>query len=372
MSNPNPRNKKTRRHIGSKILFIPAVLVGLMLVFTAVCPFIDPAVFFPGFLVGLCFPALLLLGVIFTLFFLFKNWRKGIILLIPLLLNYSNIRNFIQLSGNAEPHQSLWRKADRIKVLTYNVQLFGYYNSTDIKDQLIGFLKDQNADIVCLQEYYERPGKDFLIRKWMNQAGYIYTTARSVNGVTSGNVIYSKHKILSNGIVNGLSNHDAIFAEFEVDGKKIRVYNIHLSSYRFDSQDHGFVIQAAKGENDLEYYKGGALRMLRKMKKATRERSHQIDCILSHLNQPGWDGPVLVCGDMNDQPISYTYRTFIKDNLTDAFITQGKGLGQTYEGFYPSYRIDYILYKGCLKSLYFNTHKVDYSDHRPVSSIFEL
>jgi len=50
----------------------------------------------------------------------------------------------------------------------------------------------------------------------------------------------------------------------------------------------------------------------------------------------------------------------------DAFRETGKGLGNTYAGDLPSFRIDFILYSKKLQSVEFNRIKVKNSDHFPI------
>ena len=76
--------------------------------------------------------------------------------------------------------------------------------------------------------------------------------------------------------------------------------------------------------------------------------------------------PTIVCGDFNDNPISYS-RHVIAKGLTDCFAETGRGLGLSYnrKGFY--FRIDHIL---C--SDHFTPYncqvddKIDASDHYPI------
>ncbi|MDP4224071.1 MAG: endonuclease/exonuclease/phosphatase family protein, partial [Bacteroidota bacterium] len=79
--------------------------------------------------------------------------------------------------------------------------------------------------------------------------------------------------------------------------------------------------------------------------------------------------PVIVAGDFNDTPISYTYRTLGK-GLNDAFVASGYGAGFTYKGNYPPNRIDYILYDNKLECRQFDIIKVRYSDHYPIIAYF--
>ena len=75
--------------------------------------------------------------------------------------------------------------------------------------------------------------------------------------------------------------------------------------------------------------------------------------------------PVLVVGDFNDTPQSYTYAQ-IADNLQDAFAKKGFGLGITYGGIVPALRIDYILASPSLPILSHRIFKKEYSDHYPI------
>lgn len=368
---------KKKKSFWSYLLSIPAGMVALFLVFTAVSPFINPTYFFPAFLTGLCFPAVFALGIIFSLLYLFFNWKHSLLLILTLGLNYTNIRNFIRFSGSDEPNPSEWREEGRFKIMSYNVLLFGYYQNRETREQLLAFLKDQDADILCFQEYFERPEANFPVSGILRKYGYRYSTLPLCKKKPfSGNVIFSKHPIVNQGIADSLTQLDAVYADIRIGNQKVRVYSIHLESYRFDHMDQQFVTQMTQETHDLDYYKGGALRMMSKMKRASSVRIRQIDHLMEFFQKEESDENairnIILCGDMNDQPVSYTYRSFTRKGLTDAFVQKGKGLGQTYEGIYPSYRIDYILHQGKTECLYFNTHKVDYSDHRPVSAVFSI
>ena len=76
--------------------------------------------------------------------------------------------------------------------------------------------------------------------------------------------------------------------------------------------------------------------------------------------------PVIVCGDFNDTPLSYTYNQFNK-SLIDAFRNCSSGIGPTYIGRVPAGRIDYIFHSKSLNSMDFKIQEGEYSDHRAVS-----
>jgi len=75
--------------------------------------------------------------------------------------------------------------------------------------------------------------------------------------------------------------------------------------------------------------------------------------------------PVLLCGDFNDVPNSYTY-FHIKGNLQDAFLQKGFGIGRTYTSLSPTLRIDYLLASDHFRVLQCKKVELPYSDHYPV------
>ena len=49
------------------------------------------------------------------------------------------------------------KNTDSIKVLSYNVRLFNRYEwlpRPDVKSEIFDFLKKENANILCIQEFY--------------------------------------------------------------------------------------------------------------------------------------------------------------------------------------------------------------------------
>ena len=81
---------------------------------------------------------------------------------------------------------------------------------------------------------------------------------------------------------------------------------------------------------------------------------------------------MVVCGDMNDLPASYTYTT-IRGNLNDAFVQKGKGFGRTYNEIFPTLRIDHIFYDpSALHIIGYKVPQIRISDHYPLIVNFEI
>jgi len=80
---------------------------------------------------------------------------------------------------------------------------------------------------------------------------------------------------------------------------------------------------------------------------------------------------VILAGDFNDTPVSYSYRQ-IANELDDTFVDEGKGLGQTHAQMLPLLRIDYIFHSKTLQTIEHKTINKDYSDHFPIVARFIL
>jgi endonuclease/exonuclease/phosphatase family metal-dependent hydrolase len=94
-----------------------------------------------------------------------------------------------------------------------------------------------------------------------------------------------------------------------------------------------------------------------------------VDILSAHIRQSPY--PTIVCGDFNDTPVSYTYHK-MRGKLVDAFIESGSGIGNTYLGNFPSFRIDYIFHSKSFRSCCFRTDRINMSDHYPVMCTLSL
>lgn len=368
--------KGNRRHsfLGN-LFFVLAAGSALLLVCCPVAKLIPPSTAFPPSLLGFAFPLLLLINLALAVGYLFAGQRRCLLFIVCLLCNWNNIRVFVQVGKQGEPPAQ--HAANHVKILSYNVHLFDYYTENgnrrgELKNQLLAFVGDQDADIVCFQEAYESRDNSFLSTPTLKKAGYPYATRPATSSnFHYGNRIYSKYPILRQGSIDGMSLCDIVFADLWTGKDTLRVYNMHLASYLFDEADATF-LSSLSSLSKRDTYKEGSSHLLRKMKRATLRREKQVKHILNHIDTSGAPNRVLVCGDMNEHPVAYAYTRFTKKDFKDAFVKAGTGTGQTYQGVYPSYRIDYIFSRGNLKTLFFTTHKVEYSDHRPVSAVFAL
>ena len=136
-----------------------------------------------------------------------------------------------------------------------------------------------------------------------------------------------------------------------VKGKDtIRLYNLHLQSFGIIPE-----VQFLQESNKEK--------LLRRVSANFKKQESQIHAVLKHKSKS--KHPVILSGDFNNTPFSYTYRK-LKNEMQDAFRERGNGLGTTFwfDGF--PLRIDYIFASPEFDILTFETFKKTFSDHQAI------
>ncbi|MFP4664887.1 MAG: endonuclease/exonuclease/phosphatase family protein [Bacteroidales bacterium] len=351
------------------IIWILNWVAGLLLFISYLALYISPETStLPAFL-GLIYPLLLIMNIIFIVWWLFVRWKRLFFSLVIILLGFSHIGRTWQLKGTSIPDKA---DASQIKVMSYNVQLLGLYNwkeNTNIRDSIVGFLADEQPDILCLQEYFFSESSNFettrLLRKSLN-AGNLHqgVAIEAVNKQKFGMASFLNYPIINKGEIQfDSSNNLCIYTDFLWHGDTIRLYNIHLQSIHFNNDDYEDVDKLILSEIDrkkLSRYNN----IRKKLAYAFERRANQASEVGQHIENSPY--PVIVCGDFNDSPISYAYHQIGK-KLDDSFTESGQGLAYSYKRKYLRMRIDHILHSKSLGSFEHKVHEIGFSDHFPVS-----
>lgn len=316
---------------------------------------------------GIAFPIILLSSVLCLIFWIIlKRWKLVIVIGIALIVCIKPITAFFPLNLKSQdiPEKSL-------KVLTYNVMGFLGEAKRISAHPLLEYIAKTDADIVCLQEYMiSKTGKSLLTQKDVNKilSKYPY---RSITGLeysgkyhTYGLACFSKHPIRSTRefTFKGSYNGAAVYS-IDVNGETYLVANNHLESNKISSSDkklYGDLL----AKRDSQTLNEVTSNIRKRLGRGYNKRASQVQKINEYIDRQEYD-KLIICGDFNDTPISYTYKK-MKRNLTDAYASTGFGPGITYYEDYFLFRIDYILHSKNLKSHKTTVDKVKYSDHYPV------
>lgn len=349
---------KTLRKIAKATLRPISILCAAGLLLAYLSTFVSPAdVWFLAFF-GLFYQVLLIANLVLGILWLCFRKKFAFIHFGVILIGVSYIGAFVQLGK-----PSLSSDERVLKLITYNVHIFNSHNEQNTYREIADFLNRENADIICLQEFYIHEGKmgsDAAFAKLLNGRYYRHVFYNIVKKKTKfGLAIFSRYPIIGKGEFSfARSTNAAMFVDIDVAGKPLRVYNNHLQSTKFNISKS--LSRFAKEDERIdELVDASSI-----IKSAFIKRADQVDTISQSISRSPY--AVIVCGDFNDTPVSYAYRK-MKSGLEDSFIAAGRGVPSTYRGFIPSFRIDYIFYDKSLKAVdYQVAAEEEHSDHYPV------
>jgi endonuclease/exonuclease/phosphatase family metal-dependent hydrolase len=99
-------------------------------------------------------------------------------------------------------------------------------------------------------------------------------------------------------------------------------------------------------------------------------RSVQVDTLTRRIDNSPY--PVILCGDINDLPYSYTYDQ-LADRLQNAWASAGLGFGFSHNGKLPFLRIDHQFASPRFEVLGCRLrHDILHSDHFPLEAEYRL
>lgn len=352
----------------------------LMLLCSYLGAFVSPQKFWPLAFFPLLYPYLIIVNVSFIIFWLIQFRKLFLLSFLSILIGWSNLAKLFQY-GNTRMNEQVVESDSYIKVMSFNVRVFDLYNwkhNTETRSKILEFIKQENPDVINFQEFFSDDGNSFMhqdsLKKILNLPfAHIVYTATMHKHDHWGIATYSRFPITAMQKVafHKKSNNLCIYTDIKIDSKIVRVYNMHLQSLHFKKKEYKVLDELKKSEDvefDVEEMNASKM-ILTRLKRAFVQRASQADSVAASIARSPHS--VIVCGDFNDSPFSYAYRT-IANNLKDAFIESGSGFGPTYNGNLPPLRIDYIMHSGDLKSYNFQTSKVDLSDHFPVSCYIKI
>jgi len=329
---------------------------------------ISPGTFaLPAFF-GLAYPYLLAINILLVIIWAMLLRFEALISVVVIALGFTHFSNYIKLTRPSGD------KTNTFKVLSYNVRLFNYFENNHgitSEKKIIEFLKSQKPDIICLQEFFlaGKPAvEEFILLEALGGKYYSHMKiSESGKNRYYGIVTFSKFPIIRKGeITHPGSSSLSIYTDVLIKNDTFRIYNNHLQSFRLRRMERSFIEELATSDDKGTITEVKTLSV--SLKKGFVKRALQAQVVKDNINRSPY--PVIVVGDFNDTPVSYTY-TKIRKGLNDAFINSGYGAGFTYIGNYPRNRIDYILYNYPLVNSYFDIIKVRYSDHYPIMAYFK-
>lgn len=335
----------------TRILFY--LLTGIS-VLAVLSPLISPKIFWPASIPGLLYIYLLIFQVLFCCYWIYRRDRMAIASFAAILIFVPYINRTVSFYPMGSEGGT-----DVFRIATYNIYgLKKFRKAAEKKDKETTATFRKNwadlplPDIMCVQEangYVQQMLSDVL------KYPHLYKVA------DKDLVLYSRHRLLRKGEVDLESRAGKCYwADINTGTHELRIYCVHLESNRVSLEADRLLREGNLQEK--QSWKN-AFRIFGSYMTSARDRAGQVKRIREHISESPL--PVILAGDLNDTPVSYTYQQ-ISRGLSDAFVKNTRGISSTYGGIIPFLRIDYVFMDPQCQVLNYHVADWPWSDHYPI------
>lgn len=363
-------SKFKKRRLVDRFMLLLNVLLLITLSSIYLAGIISPEKFWPLAFVAMGYPIALTLTAIFIIYWLLRRKWFLFLNIAFLVLKWDYVAATVQFNATQKS------SSEGMKVMTYNVRLFDYYNWSKNKNTrhwIYDFLFNQQPNILCFQEFYHDntgyfPTIDTLLEvnslKHMHVENY---TEKLNKKQLWGMATLSSYPIVNKGRIDFDETYGnlCLYTDLLINNDTVRVYNVHLQSIRIGQK--GFAILDELVQKKVLPDASEGKTILRRMINGFHKRAQQAELVKAHIQNCSY--PVILCGDFNDVPTSYAYQT-LASGMKDSFSERGTGFGNTFVTV-PFFRIDNILFTKEFRAINHVVHPYELSDHLAVSSILE-
>jgi len=365
------------RRFTKKFFIFLNLAIGILFLLGANVKYFDPAKWWFISLLTLALPYLLLFLVIFFFFWLFVKPFWVILPACIILISLDAVKNIFPFHLDTE--FQIQKKPGEIRVMSWNVELFNilhYKDQPEKKQRIIDLINKYDPDIACFQEMVAGDNKkainyfpDILQALKFKDYFYSYGVKNDFDKYHHfGIIIFSKFPIIrKQTLVNKPDSYNSTFQFVDVARKEdtFRIFNVHLQSLKFSQENLNYL---DKGTVPSEGNISESKNIIYKIKLGVLKRASQANFIKDEMNHSPY--PVIICGDFNDVPVSYSYEK-IGDGMKNAFVEKGSGVSRTFSSISPTLRIDNIFTDQKFKIMDYTRIKKSYSDHFPIIADLE-
>jgi endonuclease/exonuclease/phosphatase family metal-dependent hydrolase len=372
------------KETGKKVLKILRIV---FIVFTAIIAFsmllsayagrVNPVESARPALLGMCFPILLTLcGICLIAWLCLRQWKIAIIPLAGMILSAGPILifspvnfGFHTLSDDEKPRS--------FTLLQYNVMNFEDIDGLHCDDnRTMRYILNTDADMVNMQECSAL--EPFQQMPWLKpildevKKKYVYRDT-----LFHDNILMSKYpftvvtdSILSHSYKNGNYAGCTIY-KVNVRGKQLMIVNVHLQSIGLTEEDKKLYheLTELKKLDTYEDLHDVKATLLTKLSLAFKRRAGEARMIRDYIDTCKVKN-LIISGDFNDTPDSYSYRVLRGNDMNDAYSDCAFGPTITYHANRFYFRIDQVMYRGDLKAVKIKREHGGASDHYPLLTTF--
>ncbi len=366
------KSSRKRGFFGRLFVFLLTILafIGVMaMAMSVLSSYVDPVKFPWMAYFGLAFWVIFLYNIMILMFLLLLWSRMAWFSIIALIISIPGVYKSFS-AGSAQ-------EGGELRVMSYNVLNFSDYHGLgksreEVANRVANFVLENNPDVLCIQEFSEfmpKLGRKDCIAKYgeLLKMPYQYYHTKQHYG---SNVIFSKYPLSALDADDAMGGENAYGPVAKVDAGKKGVFYVvccHLTSFQLTNEE---ITVFSDTGNSKEEVKTKSKSILVKLKNAYEKRSQEVSKMLEDIPNDG--RAIVLCGDFNDTPLSYTYHQIKRAGFTDGFVKVGRGVGRTYAGKLPMLRIDYVWGNDQIQPTAFKRLKFKGSDHFPVMMDFNL
>lgn len=360
------------RRVTKSFLIICNIVAAVCFVLGSYVKFFDPERWWFIGLLTLSLPYILITLLIFFFCWLFAKKIWMLISLLAIAFCWRAVQNIFPIHISTTFAQE--KNVNNIRVMSWNVEHFDileYKTHPEKKEKMVELIQLYQPDIACFQEMVggdDDKAINYLgdFKRRLEFTGYFYSYEDRFNFDHIhhfGIITFSKFPIVNKQTISSPPHdYNSVFQYIDVIAgmDTIRVFNIHLQSLRF-SQGNLKYLDNPRTNTDTALSQSKSI--ISKLKKGFIKRSIQSDRVKEEIDKSPY--PVVVCGDFNDVPNSYSYCK-IGDGLQNAFVEKGVGFGRTFSGISPTLRIDNIFADHSFSIQQFTRIPKNLSDHFPI------
>ncbi len=339
-------------------------IIGLGLLFCAYSPYLSPVKYPTLACAGLFLPLFLVLNLLMLFFWLLVKRMNIVFPLLFFVAAWDAVWTYLPLNITKVESDG---QGDTLKLLTYNIMGMpaGKEGRAQTESPIVDYLRQSEADIVCLQEF---PVYNRSIRKQLSKT-YPYIKTILLGG-RNGLACLSKYPILSVRRIPYVSAYNgSMLLRIKAGKDTLAVICNHLESNKLNVKDKEMYQDLLQAPDKSKVETEGR-HLLHKLSDAVAVRAVQVDTIARWIARNQFPY-LIVCGDFNDSPVSYTHRV-ISNSLQDAYAEAGFGPGFSYNRDLIYFRIDHVFVSSSFKVLNCKIDRsISISDHYPVWCLLE-
>lgn len=365
MSAPAGGRRFVRPGWGSRLLWVVYLAAAAVTAVAYLSPYTAPGGLWPVAFAALAYPSLVALLLLLSGYWLYRG-RFGRAALGPIVvaLGYTHLRALVGLGGGAAASPD----ATPVAFVSYNLlggKTFRGLEGAALDTragELAGCLE---ADVLAVQESprYEVVADAVRDALAADGLGYAYRPG------SPAIALYARYPLLRPAVVeqfnslNGILRADMVVTPDDT----VRLLVAHLESNRVRLDASQVAREVAKADPQAYRTVRGVAANYR---LGARRRGIQSAVVTAEVAASPY--PVVLLGDLNDVPLSYTLGELRRGGLVDAFREAGSGLGVTYEGSIPGLRIDFVMATPQLAPVAASVLDCDFSDHRPTRAVLAV